>query len=599
MPHPSRFPLLACLLLAASVAAAEFTVVDGRILDPEGRVFIPAGVNINGANWVWPREMTQDAAAMQDVWNFNLVRVTCFINKPGGGWLDNNDLDRLIAGFTARKIVVMLEPHDRTGDYFTSSTNPTLAQLVSWHTALAQRHKNNPYVWFNVMNEPGANTDVQPQWLTIHQAVIRALRDDVGARNMIVCDGHCWGTEDGSNGAGLVPDRRSAVLTYGPDVITFGGKTYPNIVFNFHVYAGWNIGGVTKFADYLDRVKAKGLCVFVGEWGMKPFDPYDSTPASDFMFQAILPRGVGQVAWHWYGGDHNQLTTNGGGGWMATPTNGARPTNLTWMGEKAWDAAHLVPQVRAPGTPLSKAGWTATAYRSYGSEVAACLVDGDYATRWLNGEPKRNDGSQWFTIDMGAPRAFTSVWVEGRSSNGLCAGAIFQVSDNNATWTTVQTIGPGHGTTRIWLPTARTARYLRFINTGVNGWLGVGEVDVYHNPGNQAPYVGLHQPIDGTRIAAGASLSPRAAAHDLDGSVARVEFWSGTTRIGESTTAPYVCPAWTPASGTHVITARAFDNAGAMVASNAATLIVGAGSANRTPVITAPAVASAPTLVLP
>jgi chitinase len=66
----------------------------------------------------------------------------------------------------------------------------------------------------------------------------------------------------------------------------------------------------------------------------------------------------------------------------------------------------------------------------------------------------------------------------------------------------------------------------------------------------------------------------RADAADPDGTVVRVEFFAGTTRLGEDTTAPYTHPWNTGAAGTYRFTARATDNAGATANSTQVTITV-------------------------
>ena len=58
-----------------------------------------------------------------------------------------------------------------------------------------------------------------------------------------------------------------------------------------------------------------------------------------------------------------------------------------------------------------------------------------------------------------------------------------------------------------------------------------------------------------------AVLSLAAAASDADGSVARVEFFAGSTALGSDTAAPFAL-SWNPPPGVHSLTARATDNAG-------------------------------------
>ena len=80
---------------------------------------------------------------------------------------------------------------------------------------------------------------------------------------------------------------------------------------------------------------------------------------------------------------------------------------------------------------------------------------------------------------------------------------------------------------------------------------------------NQLPTVHLVTPTDGAVVAVGASVVLSAIAADADQGVARVEFWSGETRLGERTTAPYEWLLTNLAAGTHAFRARATDRAGA------------------------------------
>jgi glucose/arabinose dehydrogenase len=108
---------------------------------------------------------------------------------------------------------------------------------------------------------------------------------------------------------------------------------------------------------------------------------------------------------------------------------------------------------------------------------------------------------------------------------------------------------------------------------------------------NNAPAVALTgTPANGTT---GVLINLTATATDSDDSVAKVEFFDGTTRLGEDTSSPYTL-AWTPATtGAHSITVRATDNFGLAATSSAAVVTVSApgGADTQAPVaaLTAPA----------
>ena len=74
---------------------------------------------------------------------------------------------------------------------------------------------------------------------------------------------------------------------------------------------------------------------------------------------------------------------------------------------------------------------------------------------------------------------------------------------------------------------------------------------------------------NGVTFTSPAKISLAATATDPDGTVTRVEFFNGTTKLSEDTTAPYAAQWNTGAAGTYTVTARATDNAGATQTSNA------------------------------
>ncbi|MBI5716181.1 MAG: Ig-like domain-containing protein [Burkholderiales bacterium] len=81
-------------------------------------------------------------------------------------------------------------------------------------------------------------------------------------------------------------------------------------------------------------------------------------------------------------------------------------------------------------------------------------------------------------------------------------------------------------------------------------------------PTNQAPSVTIDSPAANASFAAGEPIRIAATAADSDGTVTRVEFYNGTTKIGEDATAPYEL-VWTDApTGALSITAVAFDSGG-------------------------------------
>lgn len=101
---------------------------------------------------------------------------------------------------------------------------------------------------------------------------------------------------------------------------------------------------------------------------------------------------------------------------------------------------------------------------------------------------------------------------------------------------------------------------------------------------NQSPTVTLS--LSANTAQPGGSVTLTAAATDPDGSISKVEYYHGTTKVGESTTAPTFSFTYANlAAGVYALTAVAHDNAGGSTRSLAQALSVQA-TANQVPQLT-------------
>jgi hypothetical protein len=79
---------------------------------------------------------------------------------------------------------------------------------------------------------------------------------------------------------------------------------------------------------------------------------------------------------------------------------------------------------------------------------------------------------------------------------------------------------------------------------------------------NQAPAVSFAKPLSGTQYLAPASVAITVNATDADGTISKVEFYNGVTKLGESTTAPYSYTWSNVAIGSYTLTTIATDDRG-------------------------------------
>lgn len=100
---------------------------------------------------------------------------------------------------------------------------------------------------------------------------------------------------------------------------------------------------------------------------------------------------------------------------------------------------------------------------------------------------------------------------------------------------------------------------------------------------NNPPTVALTAPANGSTGVTGTPINLTATATDADGSVSKVEFYDGTTKLGEDTSSPYAL-SWTPTTtGAHSLTARATDNLGLFATSAAVGVTINAPSGDTQP----------------
>ena len=118
-------------------------------------------------------------------------------------------------------------------------------------------------------------------------------------------------------------------------------------------------------------------------------------------------------------------------------------------------------------------------------------------------------------------------------------------------------------------------------------------------PQNQLPVVSVTSPTNGAAYAAPASFTLSATASDPDGTIAKVELYSGSTLAATFTTAPYSLSASSVPAGTYSFTAVAYDNTGAKVTSAPCTITVGTTSGNKPPTVSLTAPAGGATYTAP
>ncbi|MCL2664328.1 MAG: carbohydrate binding domain-containing protein, partial [Defluviitaleaceae bacterium] len=350
----------------------NFEIVGSRVIDPFGNDFVAIGSNGNGPRWYdGTREMIPDLELYADVWKFNTMRLCSPFGWEWQNWA-NTDLDAIIKTYTDRGVAIMIEAHDFTGgwpvsgvtgynnrgDGITDAWTPSLEEITQLWVDIAEQYIDNPYVWINILNEPGNHfgsamgggftrrgTEENPltsddlrhptfshnaqqsadYWYEVHRHITEAIRA-AGFNNIIVLDEHVFGQANFDSGNPGGPG--SAVLNKGEAL----NAEFDNLLYSIHPY-GWR--GQTTLNLYVEACIERDLALVFGEWG-----DFGGSDHIRVLLNTALKYDIGHIYWAW-SADHSICNPATGPrfAWGINEWNGiTKPTNLTWSGSLLWDA---------------------------------------------------------------------------------------------------------------------------------------------------------------------------------------------------------------------------------------------------------------------
>ena len=181
-----------------------------------------------------------------------------------------------------------------------------------------------------------------------------------------------------------------------------------------------------------------------------------------------------------------------------------------------------------------------------------------------------NGGTSWTNISAGMTSLPVNCFITQNSAPGVvyCGNdlGVYYSGNSGTAWESFSSGMPGIivKDLEIFYPTGkiRAATY------------GRGIFESYLNGFNSAPTVSITSPANGAVLGSPATITIAANAADVDGSIANVEFYNGTTLLGSDNTAPYSFTWSGVAIGSYSLTAKAFDNVGASTTSSAVAISV-------------------------
>ncbi|MBZ4422496.1 Calx-beta domain-containing protein [Myxococcus sp. RHSTA-1-4] len=180
----------------------------------------------------------------------------------------------------------------------------------------------------------------------------------------------------------------------------------------------------------------------------------------------------------------------------------------------------------------------------------------------------------WNVALNARPLANSPSATLAEDSSKAFALTAFDADGDLLTWTLVDP--PAHGTLSGTLPSPLYRPEANYTgpdsftfqaNDGMeDSPLAVATVTV--TPVNDAPTVRITSPAHGAAFAAPATVNFEVAASDVEGPVARVELYQGSTKLGEDSEAPFTFQLDGLVAATYVISAKAYDASGAVTTSS-------------------------------
>jgi YD repeat-containing protein len=226
-----------------------------------------------------------------------------------------------------------------------------------------------------------------------------------------------------------------------------------------------------------------------------------------------------------------------------------------------------------------------------GITVAGRATDGNISGNWNDNSVASTDAESqaWWQVDTGSVQSVQAIKVWNRTdccSDRLSNFYVF-ISDQPFTSTNLAVTQAqagvtsyytaGTGGTPTTINVSRSGRYVRVQLSG-NNHLSLAEVQVLGLaiplPANNPPAVSITSPANSASFATPANITINANASDGDGSISKVEFFQGMTKLGEDTGSPYSFIWNNVALGSYALTAVAKDNLGVTSASSVVNISV-------------------------
>ncbi len=543
------------------------------------------GMSTHGIQWYgWGNCLTESSLdVLANDWEADILRISLYVQE-GGYETDpigfTNQVSRLIEEATERGIYALVDWHQlNPGD-----PNSNLDNAKRFFTDIADQHKNKNNIIYDVCNEPNGSGVT---WNRIKNyadqiiPVIRAIDDDA----VVLVGTQGWATF-GVSGEGSLQDVINNPLQF------------DNVMYTFHFYAKSHRD---VYLTTLDQASDR-LPVFVTEFGSQEFtgDGVNDFDMTQRFIDLMRQKKISWTSWN-YSDDFRsgaswQSETCSGGSWA---TNNLKPAG-SWIRDKIKFPADDFPGADTGGdeqSPYGGISWIipgkveAENYDLGGSNLAFNDVSisnegGSYRDDAVDIEPCSEGGfnvgwvqsNEWleYTVNVDDAGKYDVAFRVA----AITSGRQFHLEVNNENISGIITV-PNTGGWQNWETVSTTVS----LNQGeqvIRIVMDTDDFNINHmifskqsaNP-NQSPTCTLTSPINNQEFVEGSNITINAVASDSDGVISKVEFYTGTTKLGEDSSIPYQYTLIDVSSNvTYIIKAKAIDNEGATTDSAPVTVIV-------------------------
>ena len=294
-------------IASASSGVPWLQVQDGKLVGEEGQAVVLRGVSTHGLQW-FPQFANGNALKwLRDDWKISVVRAAMYTAPEANGYIANRQLANrvysLVDAAIALNIYVIIDWH------ILSDGNPNQyrKEALAFFQDAAQRYGNVPNVLFEICNEPNGNVtwerDIRPYALELTQVIRRHA-----PKNIIIVGTSTWSQD--------------------VDLAAEAPLTVSNIMYALHFYAGTH---TQWLRDKVDRALAKGLAIFVSEWGVSQASGTGGVYADEAnrWLKFLAQRQISWVNWNLSDGRETSAVLAPG----ANPQGGWADWNLSQAGQ--------------------------------------------------------------------------------------------------------------------------------------------------------------------------------------------------------------------------------------------------------------------------